>query len=276
VGSPGRLTLPGGIVGAEGLRRDVVIEPLTGSIEQALVEAAADIDNLPLMVSTVLGLALRSVGGTPADRDLAGSLCVADRQYLMLKLAQMIHGDQLWLQSICEHCGEPFDIDIERSMLPVVEAGEGFPIVEIDLGDHRLQVRVPTGDDQEAIAALDDGAALRALLGRCIVSVQPAAPREGPVDELSQAEIETIEAALDAISPAVSTTAQVRCPECGAEQRVALDPYTVPGLDPDRLYQEIHTLAIWYHWSEPAILALPRERRQRYLRLIDQARGLHG
>ncbi len=39
------------------------------------------------------------------------------------------------------------------------------------------------------------------------------------------------------------------------------------------LYREVHTLARYYHWSEVDILALSRERRRRYLALIDRALG---
>ena len=43
----------------------------------------------------------------------------------------------------------------------------------------------------------------------------------------------------------------------------------------DSLDREVHTLAMQYHWSETDILSLPRERRRRYLRLIDRERGVH-
>jgi hypothetical protein len=36
----------------------------------------------------------------------------------------------------------------------------------------------------------------------------------------------------------------------------------------DRLYQEVHVLALHYHWSERSILALPAAKRQRYLGLL--------
>jgi hypothetical protein len=36
----------------------------------------------------------------------------------------------------------------------------------------------------------------------------------------------------------------------------------------DRLYTEVHHLALRYHWSEQQILALPRSKRQRYLALL--------
>lgn len=36
----------------------------------------------------------------------------------------------------------------------------------------------------------------------------------------------------------------------------------------NRLYEEVHVLALHYHWSESAILALPKTKRQRYLGLL--------
>jgi hypothetical protein len=33
----------------------------------------------------------------------------------------------------------------------------------------------------------------------------------------------------------------------------------------DRLYEEVHVIALHYHWPEAAILALPASRRRRYL-----------
>jgi hypothetical protein len=64
------------------------------------------------------------------------------------------------------------------------------------------------------------------------------------------------------------------CPACGASHPVALDPYLVTRRSPRELYDEVHLLAWHYHWSEAEILALPRDRRQLYLRRIDRARGL--
>jgi hypothetical protein len=36
----------------------------------------------------------------------------------------------------------------------------------------------------------------------------------------------------------------------------------------DRLYEEIHVLALHYHWAEAAILAMPAGKRRRYLGLL--------
>ena len=37
----------------------------------------------------------------------------------------------------------------------------------------------------------------------------------------------------------------------------------------DTLYEELHRIAIHYHWSERAILRLPTSKRRRYLRLLE-------
>lgn len=36
----------------------------------------------------------------------------------------------------------------------------------------------------------------------------------------------------------------------------------------ERLYEEVHHLALHYHWSEAEILRLPRSKRLRYLGLL--------
>ena len=64
------------------------------------------------------------------------------------------------------------------------------------------------------------------------------------------------------------------CPECGADNRVSIDPYFCLGRVSQDLFGDIHRLASHYHWSEAEILAMPRWRRQRYLALIDRSRGM--
>ncbi len=41
-----------------------------------------------------------------------------------------------------------------------------------------------------------------------------------------------------------------------------------------RLYEEVHLLALHYHWSEAEILALPRARRMNYADYIRRERRL--
>jgi len=76
------------------------------------------------------------------------------------------------------------------------------------------------------------------------------------------------------VSPWVVTELAASCPACGGTHPVALDPYVIMRRSASELYDEVHTLAWYYHWSEAEILVLPRARRQLYLSRVDRARGM--
>lgn len=273
------MLLPGGLWRGGGRRRDFAFKPLTGEVELAMAEQAAPDPNVPGWVTGVLAAALEHVGGEPADRDLVRDLCVGDRQFLARRLAAHLGRDAVWLTADCGHCGEDFDFHLRQSALPVKEVeeetGQDQPWAEVATTLGTCRLRPPTGADQEALAALDDdGEALRTLVRRCLQSVAG-----GPVEErerlaLEDEDLEAIEEALEAVSPEVALTVRARCPECGGENDVWVDPYLGLWDRGDELFAEIHTLAAGYGWSEDQILRLPRTRRRIYLRLMDRARGM--
>ena len=120
--------------------------------------------------------------------------------------------------------------------------------------------------DQAAVADLEADAAVAALLRR----LAPAAAGRA----LDAAEQAMLEDAIEQMAPEVALEALAACPECGASTAVAIDPYLTLQLAGGEIHDEVHVLARSYHWAEADILALPRERRKRYLRLIDRERGM--
>ena len=44
----------------------------------------------------------------------------------------------------------------------------------------------------------------------------------------------------------------------------------------EMLYEEIHVLALHYHWSEADLLGLPRTKRRRYLGLVARQHAREG
>lgn len=228
--------------------------------------------------SEMLGRVLDRIGAEPADAPVAARLCVPDRRYLLLRLSQLVEGDLVWLRPTCLRCGLPFDVGVARSALPVKPAGAGFPFAHLRIRGLDLKARVPTGEDQEAIAELDAAAALPTLVARCLEGADGRALPESFVPNLTEDDIQTIEERLDAVAPDVGTRLATACPECGIERIIEMEPFPGDGDGPvrARLYDEIHVLALYYHWTEPDILALPRARRQLYLELIDRSRGVFG
>ncbi|MDY6943675.1 MAG: hypothetical protein SVU69_11780 [Pseudomonadota bacterium] len=264
------MNLPGGLWLAGTLHREFAFRPVTGALELAIAEANETAANLPAKVSEVLSLALATVGGFAADRPAVASLAVGDRQFLMRQLSARMGVDLVWLSAQCAGCDERFDFSVQQSVLPCNEAAAGFPFVTVATSRGPLEVRVPNGADQEVIAQLDDEAARQALLVRCAgLESDP-----GRFNRLTDEDWLRVESALESVAPAPVLAAQAPCPVCGADNTVELDPYWCLSLAQGEVFEEIHILASHYHWREADILAMPRHRRKRYLRLIDRARGM--
>jgi len=267
------MQLPGGLVRDGQRLRHFAFRPVDGALEAVLATAAgvARAAGTPAAVTAVLAAALAEVGGRPATAEVVRELAVGDRQFLARQLAAHLGRDPVWLTADCRACAEAFDFPIRQAELPVKEAGPGFPYAEAETAGARVRSRVPTGADQEAIAGLPEERAVRVLLERCLAG---GGGRLDDLGDLDDAGLAAIEAAVEAAAPEVALAALAVCPACGAENEVAVDPYLGLAADGTGLFEEVHRLAFVYHWSEEQILALPRDRRQLYLRLIDRERGL--
>jgi hypothetical protein len=259
------LTLIGGVPGEGGLRQDVVLRPMTGRTEMALVDLGDAASNLsqPARVSRFLAETVESVGGAPVD---PGALSVGDRQYLVRQIGARLGPDTVWLGGTCQTCDGPFEVPVTQSDLPVKPAGPGYPQTRLSVEGTACVLRSPTGADQEAIAGLPPGAAADALFALLVEQVETGA--------LGVEAKQQLEAAIEDLSPEVALEVATSCPECGAALRIEIDPYLALSRPSSDILDEIHLIASQYHWSEAEILALPRARRQAYLARIDRARGM--
>jgi hypothetical protein len=261
--------LPGGLFVAGVCKRDAVLRPLDGHLEEQIGVAMAGGDSLPVVVSGVLGAVLLSIGGKAVMPEQVASLTMADRQWLMLNLAHELQNGGCWFKGWCDNCEQPFDLYIDPRQLPVKTAGEGFPFAELDIGNDRLRLRLPNGADQERIAGLDADEAIALLLSVCLLSVNDGPVPAGYIDAFDADVLRKIDEALDKTSPYVGTTLATTCPECKQPKRMEINPYMLDATRHETLFQEVHTLASEYHWSERDILSLSRERRRLYLKLIE-------
>jgi hypothetical protein len=261
------MLLPGGVIHAGERRRRVTLRAIDGRLELLIAEARAVPGPFQKAVSRVLAGAVEEIEGEALPPAAADQLCVADRQFLMHRIACALGLGRQWLTATCEGCEKSFDVEVDFDALPVRPAGVGFPYVTIETAAGTVRARVPTGADQASVVEVGSAAnAERELARRCIV--------EGPVTALSGADLELVEEALENVSPLVVTWLGASCPECGHAHAVRLDPNVAMNAPASRLLDEVHSLAWHYHWSEREILRLPRERRRYYLSRIDRARGL--
>ncbi|MGW8374953.1 hypothetical protein [Streptomyces sp. ODS28] len=273
-------TLPGGYWDAAGdLHREYDLALLTGREEELL--AAAGARPSAALVTEVLSRCVRRLGGiAPVPPEVARGLLVADRHYLLLQLRRASFGDHVRAQLVCPwpDCGERISLDFSLGDVPVEEASERAPLHALTLEDGGTEVcfRLPDGGDQEALSGeleRNEGAALTALLARCVTRLGPhEPPGEERVAGLTARERYAIEERMRELAPSVGQTMEAPCAECG---RTVVAPFDIQRFffgelrtDGELLYEEVHYLAFHYHWGEQEIMSLTRDKRRRYIEVL--------
>jgi len=259
---------PGGDVHPEGTRvRQHLWAPLTGDVENAICEARHCAQRAPELAVAVLEAALASLYGRPAERDEIERLPVVEARSLMIELAARFGLEVEWLTRTCAECGEPFDIPIDFSILPIPAADRNASEADAETRFGRLRFRVPNCADQIAIVGDEcERRAMRALVARCLAT-RECHLDSGWADELNDQDIESISEALETISPEVPWAVEAQCPTCSHRHIIPIDA-TAWVFRLDDPVSDVHEIANAYGWTEGDILSLSRVRRQRYLSLI--------
>lgn len=274
--------LPGGYFDERGeLHDEVELAPLSGRDEEALLAAGMP----AAAVTRVLAQTIRRIGTIDRIDDArVRELLIADRQVLLLELRERTFGPRVTGSCLCERsgCGQRIGLGFAIQDLAVRALADKQPeyacALPPDDGERWVTVRLPNGGDQEAVCEVVAGGgsgaqALRVLVERCLIATggDPALT----ADQLAPADLLAIERFLVDTAPAVDLAVCARCPECQTEVIVELDLQDfffgelVTGAA--KLYQDVHDLAVHYHWSEQDILALSKPKRARYLGLIAEA-----
>jgi hypothetical protein len=240
-----------------------------------------------------------------------GQLCVADRQFILWQWRLLHEKPVEWMSNQCPECAAYYDFPLDWQMLPLKPASADYPFAKLTLGSHSIYARVPNGSDQEKIAdwLKDHPTATpielqRALLRNLLIVDEAVTKKAGDeidknidkktyaaelaqafsgelseefinevIDELSDEQLVAIEQALEQVAPELASAIQLACPECGCEHQVHLDLYQQLLAPINQLLDEIHQLALHYHWREEDILQLPDVRRHAYLQRLDISQG---
>jgi len=238
---------------------------------------------VPMVRLPVSGLAVdvRPPGGAAAcDRPLAltligrlasvpqpAELIVHDFEALLLHLHALVFGGRIEADATCR-CRRRINIgfaagDYLQAHAPrrprAVSTSDEPGWFRLD-GEETL-FRLPTAGDQIAVAGEADPVGV--LAARCLRPARSSA---------------RIERAMAQLAPPLSGEVTGTCPYCHAEVPFAFDvPAFVLGelqVQAGLICEDVHYLAGHYHWSEDAILALPAERRRRYVAMVAAERGM--
>jgi hypothetical protein len=216
-------------------------------------------------VETSVYLAALALPGLSLDE--AADLAIGARDAALARLYAAMFGSQLALATNCPRCAARLDISLTTDALSIDPAAAARPVVEI--GGGRFGVRVLNSVDLAAIAEFADVEAGREQLAlRCLVPIEDAAVPETLLDD----EVDAVSAALAAIDPGSDFYVPLTCFECAAVWDAPVDLGRVLATEieaaADTLMDDIHDLALAYHWSEAAIVALPPARRRAYLQRL--------
>lgn len=278
------VTLPGGIWRAGVRHREAELRAVIGADEMVLLDSG---DALPLAgrITTLLARCTSRVGDIRDERieDIVRSLTVGDREALLLHLRCLTFGNTLECVLSCASCAAPLESEVTVDSLlvaPYVDAREWYERELAAGGEtYRVRLRLPTGADQEdvaAAAAADPRGAEAELLRRCVVEVRETATnRRIELDALPAEAADRAAELLLELDPQAEVTLDLSCAACGRAFSMLLDTgtYLLRELAArgKALYRDVHTLALHYHWSEAEIVGMTPTKRWRYLDLISQS-----
>lgn len=234
-----RVLLPGGLLDAQGRAHRVVrLRPLTGADEELLADRAGE--GGAAQVTALLARVIERIDGLagsgeaqPVTSALVGAMLVGDRDYLLLRLRQMDVGDNVHQVLRCREpaCGKKADVEFLVSELPVRRAERLLPryALTLDGGSHplALTLRLPTGDDQQAVAELarsNVAAANTRLFTRIArfadeADAPPAddSARETRMRALPLAARRQLAEFIEQVAPGPDLYIDIACPHCGAD-----------------------------------------------------------
>jgi len=288
--NPIACSLPGGYADDSGvIHLEAEVIPLTGQEEELLSNAEKAVT--AVLVTQILSRCVARIGGiAPVTEEIARSLLVGDRQYLLLKLREATFGDIVLSTVNCpwSDCKQKVDIDFSLENVPIKTSTDKGPIYTAELspeaayvdeqGDQHRKVRfrLPNGGDQEALSSLivtNEALAQTKLLERCIKKVGPFdVSGIDIVSRLSPNARMEIEKRMHTVAPKVELTFDADCPECQRQFSLpfAFQDFFVGELSisQELLYREVHYLASHYHWSEREIMQMTRNKRRKYIEVL--------
>lgn len=198
----------------------------------------------------------------------AETLVSADRDSLLAAIYKKTYSDLLQSTLHCTACKAPFDLDFSlTALINYIQQSRNQDIAYEAKEDGSYELpdgtyfRLPTGEDELAVAGLPPQYSVTFLLEKCV--------QKGDINLVGQ----QVQAAMAQIAPVLATEIAAHCPECGHPQEVYFD---IQSFLLSRLMQEkrqilweVHRLASVYHWTHSEIMSLPRSLRKSYVSLID-------
>jgi len=211
-------------------------------------------------LSKALSICVEQIGSVrDPSAELMEELTLPDRHALVHALLLTWQTTEISQPATCGQCGHKLELtfDLREIVLPRISDSGKVPLTRRKKkgGVDSIELLLPKA--KEFSAAPDE----LSLLASCLnCSHGEARPWMGLAEE-----------ALARLDPLSELEILGKCMDCSANATVRIDPVaywmSTVRTASAALLQDIHTLAMRYHWSEQEILKLPEVRRQAYLEL---------
>ncbi|NND74916.1 MAG: hypothetical protein HKN44_07900 [Ilumatobacter sp.] len=218
------------------------LRPLTGADELAVggQDAAAA---LALLTRLAPDRTIDSMSVSEIDRGLA-------------QLYIGLYGPRADCRAACAACDDRYDFTLDLAEIVAAQDAEH-----------------PGPPDRDGAWTLRDGRRVRAPRPDDLAQGPGGLLARVTVDGDATIDPDAISRFLDVAAPIMTLDFDTRCPHCGADGSVRFDlaVYLMHRLAGERefLWRETHLIASRYGWSRAEILALPRDDRRSFVRLID-------
>jgi hypothetical protein len=259
--------LPGGLVLDDGRRLGrAELRPLTGREEEWVTQHAGAAS--ARLATKLLSACFVRLENLPVNSEMIDKLLVGDRDYLILQLRRLTLGDRFAAVFSCPACRRAMDVEFLAQDIAIEPRPQNAAVYTWTSEDVQrvVRYRLPNGADQEAVVDLSPGDAVETLLARCVID-------DGGTP-LSVEERAAVIAEMDAHAPQIDLELELNCPECEHSFTTPFDCasffFSEIRAQSRHLLREVHYLALHYHWSEAEILNLQRDRRRRYLALLNE------
>jgi len=226
----------------------------------------------PHLVTEILAACLYQSPGDRSDRDALWRLPVGNRIESLLLIYQLDEPGEIRIELRCANpaCRDLIEVGLTTEELLESSRAQAVDDFSVEVDGLVLNVRRPTGLDQLSWLtepAEDEATALRATVAALLIP-----PAE--VSELSEEAVVAVEESLDRHDRLGAFHVSLTCPYCDVLLPYELDLAALLierfRHAQTRLVEQIHAIASGYGWTESEILTIPRERRARYLSLLER------
>lgn len=230
-----------------------------------------------IITTQILSKCLRDEKGKELSNKLLWELPIGKRIEILFRLAilSIDHYQDYELKCKNDSCQQEFGINIIQSeIIDFITKNNNSEITSVQISDIKLLLRKPNGLDQLKWSNSKYKNAHEAIIDFILTLINNKKELEN--DDAIKKIISTskdISLALDKIDPLINLKTTLKCPYCDWMDDYFIDLnefalFLLSDIQKNLLYT-IHSLAIFYHWNERDIVALPRWRRNYYLKLIE-------